>query len=165
MSQWFDSYGLAEVHRDLLVGAYPLDGRDVQVLRHFGVERVLNLVEDSEYRDGRRPEVEAAYEVFSIQETRLSLVDFGHLPPERLEEAVSTVAGWVRDGDRVYVHCRAGWQRSAAVAAGAVAVLDEIDIRDALRRVQDRKPSADPLPHQRVDLIDWWAGRGSRQAG
>jgi protein-tyrosine phosphatase len=62
-------------------------------------------------------------------------------------------------GERVYVHCRAGWQRSASVAAGAVAIIDGIEIEAALDQIQRRKPTADPLPHQRRDLARWWDQR------
>ena len=89
----------------------------------------------------------------------MSLTDYGGLPPEALETAVREVNAWLDDGVRTYVHCRAGWQRSAAVAAAAVAVRDGLDIDEAVVYVQQRKPSADPLPHQREDLRRWWAAR------
>jgi protein-tyrosine phosphatase len=159
MSNWFGSYGYGEVHPGLIVGAYPLDREDVERLALMRIERVLNLVQDSEYQPGDREEIEAAYAILGIHETRLDLVDFGRLPADRLEEAVATLVGWLQDGRRVYVHCRAGWQRSAAVASGAVAVIRGIPIEDALAAVREQKPSADPLPHQRADLHDWWEAR------
>ena len=54
---------------------------------------------------------------------------------------------------RVATLGRRGRRRSSLCAAG-----DEID--EALDYVQRRKPSADPLPHQREDLRRWWAARG-----
>jgi len=63
------------------------------------------------------------------------------------------------------VHCRAGWQRSAAVAAGVVALHEGMGIDEALAYVQTRKPSADPLPHQREDLRRWWRTRASARPG
>jgi hypothetical protein len=69
------------------------------------------------------------------------------------------VNAWLDEGVRTYLHCRAGWQRSAAVAAGVVAVRTRREIEAALDYVQLRKPSADPLPHQREDLRRWWAAR------
>lgn len=161
VSQWFLAYGFADVHDELLVGAYPLDLDDVGMLERLGVRRVLNLVEDREYAPGQRPQVASAFSDAGIKETRMTLEDYGHLPPEALEEAVQTVLGWLRDGERSYVHCRAGWQRSAAVAAGVVAVRDEISIEQALDEVRSRKPSANPLPHQREDLLRWWHERGA----
>jgi protein-tyrosine phosphatase len=161
MSRWFLSYGFADVYDGLLIGAYPLDDRDVEMLERIGIERVLNLVQDSEYRHRDRARVQAALAKAGIVEHRLDLVDYGGLPPEALEAAVAEVNRWLDEGVRTYVHCRAGWQRSAAVAAGVVAVREGIDISEALTYVQTRKPSADPLPHQREDLQRWWAARRS----
>jgi hypothetical protein len=159
VSAWFFSYGFADVHDNLLVGAYPVDDRDIAMLERCGIERVLNLVDDREYKPGERETVETGYLGAGIEERRHCLVDYGGLPGQALEEAVGEVVRWLREGRRVYLHCRAGWQRSAAVAAGVVAILDGIEIDDALQRVQARKPSADPLPHQRDDLRRWWESR------
>lgn len=162
MSSWFQSYGFADVTDNLLIGAYPLDQRDVAMLALMRIERVLNLVEDEEYRSGEREAVERAFRDAGIEEHRLRLTDFGQLPADELEAAVETVNGWLDEGARVYLHCRTGWQRSAAVAAGVVALREQLDIGSALERVQMRKPSADPLPHQREDLARWWEGRQAR---
>lgn len=159
MSGWFRSYGFADVFDGLLIGAYPLDQDDVSMLEWMGVERILNLVEDAEYRPGEREIAGAALAAAGIEEQRLSLTDYAGLPPAALEEAVQWVTRWLDEGRRVYLHCRAGWQRSAAVAAGVVAVRDGVDVEEALAMVQARKPSADPLPHQREDLRRWWDER------
>ena len=165
VSRWFFSYGFAGVLDDLVVGAYPLDADDVAALERVGIRRVLNLTEDDEYRQGDRPKVERALAAAGIEERRMSLTDYGGLPPEALETAVKAVNAWLDDGACTYVHCRAGWQRSAAVAAAVVAVRDGLDIDEALAYVQARKPSADPLPHQREDLRRWWAARGGGTDG
>jgi atypical dual specificity phosphatase len=160
MSNWFRAYGFADVDDDLLVGAYPLDGEDIRMLTQMHVERVLNLVEDEEYEPHERERIVALYAAAGIEEERMRLVDFGRIPPDLLEAAVQKVRGWLDDGQRVYVHCRAGWQRSPAVAAGVVAVRDGIGIEQALEQVHRRKPSAEPLPHQREDVLRWWEERG-----
>ena len=159
MSRWFRTYGFDDVLDDLLIGAYPLDAADVWMLEWSGVQRVLNLVEDDEYRPGERLGVENALRKSGIEEYRMGLTDYGGLPAEELEAAVRTVNAWLDEGVRTYLHCRAGWQRSAAVAAGVVAVRHGIDIEDALAYVKARKPTADPLPHQRKDLKRWWNSR------
>src|SRR5437588_1469973 len=143
MSRWFRSYGFADVFDGLLIGAYPLDGDDVAMLKRAGVERVLNLVQDSEYREGDRASVEAALFSAGIKEQRLDLVDYGGLPSEAIERAVQEVNQWLDEGERTYLHCRAGWQRSAAVAAGVVAIRGRMESDQALRYVQSRKPSAE----------------------
>ena len=159
MSRWFRTYGFTEVCPNLLVGAYPLDERDVQLLQSMSVRRVLNLAEDAEYRDGEREVVEEALDAAGIEEHRISMIDYGSLSADAVESAVVLLNDWLADGVRTYLHCRAGWQRSAAVAAGLVALRDGIDIDQALEHVQTRKPSAEPLPHQRDDLRRWWNGR------
>jgi protein-tyrosine phosphatase len=160
VSSWFRTYGFADVHDDLLIGAYPLDREDVKMLRWIGVERILNLVEDSEYGPGERDAVHNALAVAGIEEYRQDLADYGGLPSTELEQAVQRVVGWLEEGKRVYLHCRAGWQRSAAVAAGVVAIREHLGIDEALEQVQLRKPNAEPLPHQREDLVWWWEERG-----
>src|SRR5581483_5802769 len=122
----------------------------------LGIERLLNLVEDEEYRAGERDAVKAALSSAGIREYRLSLTDYGGLPAPAIEAAVQEVSQWLDEGRRAYVHCRAGWQRSAAIAAGVVAVRQGLEIDDAIAYVQARKASADPLPHQRRDLHVWW---------
>jgi predicted protein tyrosine phosphatase len=164
MSLWFRSYGFADVHPDFVIGAYPLDEEDVAMIAHLGVDRILNLVEDAEYRPGERDIVIAALAASGIEEQRLDMIDFGSLASESLEAAVSQVIEWLDEGHRVYLHCRAGWQRSAAIAAGVVAIREQRGIEEALDVVQARKPSADPLPHQREDLLTWWAGRNGAEA-
>jgi protein-tyrosine phosphatase len=159
MSNWFRTYGFADILDDLLIGAYPLDAGDVSMLDWLGVRGVVNLVEDTEYRPGERETVAAAMQSEGIEEYRVGLTDYGGLPPDELETAVRDVIELLDQGVRTYLHCRAGWQRSAAVAAGVVALRDGLDIDEALDFVRRRKPSADPLPHQREDLRRWWLGR------
>jgi predicted protein tyrosine phosphatase len=164
MSAWFLSYGFTEVFPELIIGAYPLDTADVDELAASGVRRVLNLVQEAEYQEGQRDLVEAALARHGITEVRLRIVDFGHLPADRLDQAVGTVVSWMDECVRSYVHCRAGWQRSSSVAAGAIALFNDVDISTALTWVQSHRVTANPLPHQRIDLLDWWFTHGRQQA-
>jgi atypical dual specificity phosphatase len=159
MSRWFLSYGFADIGHELVIGAYPLDRGDVAMLERLRIDRIVNLVEDAEYEPGVRDGVVEALEAAGIVERRLPLTDYAGLPSIEIESAVQQVNEWLDEGHRVYLHCRAGWQRSAAVAAGVVAIREGVEIDEALAIVQQRKPSADPLPHQREDLAWWWQER------
>jgi predicted protein tyrosine phosphatase len=161
MSEWFSVYGFAEIQDGFLVGAFPLDRADVAMLERMKIERVLNLVEDEEYAHGEHEVVADALQLSGIVEDRIGLTDFGRLPGGKLDDAIRTVIDWLGRGRRVYLHCRAGYQRSAAVAAGVVALTEGVEIEEALDLVHRRKPSADPLPEQREDLLRWWAERQS----
>lgn len=158
VSQWFEAYGHDAVLPNLRVGAYPLDAGDVAELAAEGVQRVLNLVEDAEYSPEAREAVEDAYARAGIEERRLESIDFGGLSPELLDAATRQLCEWLDDDLSVYLHCRAGWQRSATVAAALLARRRGLDLEDAIALVRSRRPDADPLPHQRDDLRRWWEG-------
>ena len=163
VSAWFEHFGFAEVADGLVVGAYPQDARDVAALRQEEITRVFNLVRDLEYEEeGGRETCVAALHAAGIEEERLEIEDYGSLLPGQLERAVRVVGGWLEEGEHVYLHCRAGWQRSAAVAAGVVAVREGIGLEEALARIRERKPTAEPLRHQRADLARWWEARRAR---
>jgi ADP-ribosyl-[dinitrogen reductase] hydrolase len=159
MSDWFEHFGFAEVADDLLIGAYPQDAGDVAALREAGVTRVLNLVQDLEYERGGRDACVLALADAGIAEQRIEIVDYGNLRPDHIELATQAALGWLDDGERVYVHCRAGMQRSATVAAAVVMLRDDVALPDALESIRARKPSAQPLAHQRQDLARWWERR------
>jgi protein-tyrosine phosphatase len=160
MSDWFEDFGFAEVGADLLMGAYPQDADDVAALRDAGVTAVFNLVQDVEYQvDGGREACAAALARAGIREERIALIDYGSLQAHHIERAATTVLAWLDAGERVYVHCRAGMQRSAVVATAIVALQEQLDPLEALRRVRERNPQANPLAHQRQDLLSWWETR------
>jgi protein-tyrosine phosphatase len=161
MSDWFERFGFAEVGDGLLVGAYPLDAEDVAKIANSGADVVYNLVEDDEYGHGVRETLAAALDAAGVHERRLPLIDYGRLGREELDRAVAEVLEDLQAGRRVYLHCRAGWQRSAAVAAGVLALREDLGIEEALGVLRTRKPSAEPLHHQRVDLLAWWGSRGA----
>lgn len=162
MSAWFAHYGYAEVGEGLLMGAYPQDADDVAALSQAGVTAVFNLVQDVEYESaGGREACAAALAAAGIREQRVAVVDYGNLLPAHIELAATTVLDWLRDGERVYVHCRAGMQRSAVVSAAVVALHEGLEPLAALAIVRRRNPQANPLTHQRQDLLRWWEQRGA----
>jgi atypical dual specificity phosphatase len=163
MSGWFSHFGYAEVADDLLIGAYPQDSDDVATLADAGVTRVLNLVQDVEYDPGGRDACVAALAGAGIEEHRVEIMDYGNLLPGHIELATRIGLEWLDRGERVYVHCRAGMQRSATIAAAIVMLRDGLDAPAALASIRARKPSAEPLAHQRQDLLRWWAKRNRRK--
>jgi atypical dual specificity phosphatase len=165
VSSWFRRYGFADVYDGLILGAIPLDAEDVRTLHWIGVTRIVNLVGDREYVNGARETVTTAIRDAGIREHRIPIVDYGSLSDEALEEATAVTNSWLDEGSIVYLHCRAGWQRSATVAAGVVAIREQVDVDAALRIVRRGRPVAIPLPHQRKDLRRWWFERTAGDAG
>lgn len=159
MSDWFEHFGFAEVGDGLAMGAYPQDRADVTALAEAGMTRIFNLVQDLEYEPGARDACVAALAEAAIEERRVELVDFGGLQAAQLEAAAKVVLAWLEDGERVYVHCRAGWQRSATVVAAVISLREDVAPPRALEILRERKPTANPLAHQRADLLTWWEQR------
>jgi protein-tyrosine phosphatase len=157
VSGWFRTYGFAEILPEFLIGAYPTDESDIAMLQWLGIKRILNLCEDEEYPPGAREVLDDELPQAGIEEYRIGLTDFGGIPPGRIDAAVKLLNRWLDEGQRVYLHCRAGQQRSATIAAALVAVRQQIGPDEALAFVERMKTSAAPLPHQRDDLRDWWA--------
>jgi protein-tyrosine phosphatase len=164
MSEWFAYFGFAEIADGLLCGAYPLDAEDVKRLAAERVEVAYNLCEDAEYNEGERLTVQAALAQAEIEERRFPMPDHGRLVRASLDRAIDGLINDLEAGRRVYLHCRAGWQRSAAVAAAVIAQRERVDLARALTIVRERKPPAEPLPYQRVDLIEWWLDRYAQRS-
>jgi atypical dual specificity phosphatase len=159
VSAWFEHFGFAEVGDGLVMGAYPQDADDVAALVDAGITRIFNLVQDVEYEPGARDACTLALAQAGIQERRVELVDFGSLSTEQIEDAAQAVLAWLEQGERVYVHCRAGWQRSATIVAAIVTLQEGVMPWVALDILRERKPTANPLSHQREDLFRWWERR------
>ncbi len=132
------------------IGAYPRDADDVEMLAWMKVDRVLNLVDDGEYDPGEREAVVEAYAAAGHRGAADLDSSTSATCPPRSSSRPSNRPRLARRGPPLYLHCRAGRQRSAVVAAGVVAIRDHMDLKDALRFVHQQKPSADPLPHQRA---------------
>ena len=106
---WGERYGL-DKRPVVLVGTKPsaLLG-DPRRLAAMGVTGVVNLC--AEFRGP-----ETAYRRLAIEHLRLPTSDHVEPAAEVLDAAVAFIRKHERAGGRVYVHCKAGHGRSAAVA-------------------------------------------------
>jgi protein-tyrosine phosphatase len=122
------------------------------------VTAVINLCEDREYWDGERAVVAGACERAGITEHRLPVIDGATVPAAVLEEAVEVAGEGV-----VYVHCRGGRERSAAVAIALLAASDCSSVEDAHARAVSIRPGFKPLPWQVDGVRSWLHERALRR--
>jgi len=139
------------LHDTLLAGRMPVSERHVEALRSEGVTVVINLCEDREYWDGEREAVAAACARASIAELRLPVIDGSTVSPELLERAVAAAAG----DEVVYVHCRGGRERSAAVAIALLAAASGSTVEEAHDCAVGLRPGFKPLPWQVEGVRSW----------
>lgn len=109
----FSRWGNYWTHIDntIILGAAPLGGifQHPKMLLNLGVKGVINLCDEysgpkSDYLD------------LGIKQLRLPVVD--HFEPncEQIEEAIKFIKVFKDKGEKVYIHCKAGHGRSAAIA-------------------------------------------------
>ncbi len=122
-----------EVDDGLFVGT-PDDAGAAGPLRERDVSTVVSLTHEP-------PEVPAAADVDVV---RVPMTDGPRNDVAFFREAVGATRRRLAAGEGVLVHCSAGASRSPAVAATAVALRRDIDLRAAFEQVADRRPETDP---------------------
>jgi atypical dual specificity phosphatase len=142
----------------LLAGRMPVSAPHVEALQAEGVTVVINLCEDREYWDGERDAVAAACALAGIAEHRLPVIDGATVPPDVLEQAVEAA-----DGGVVYVHCRGGRERSAAVAIALLAARSGSSVDDAHDLALSLRRGFRPLPWQVEGVRSWLRDRNERR--
>jgi atypical dual specificity phosphatase len=141
---------------DLYAGRMPHAAAHVEALAAAGVRTVINLCEEHEYWDGERAAVEAAFRRAGIVEHRLPVHDGATIPPDVLDRAVAAVGD-----DAVYVHCRGGRERSAAVAVAVLSRRRGLSVDAALAEAAAHWPTCRPLAWQIAGVRAWAAERES----
>lgn len=100
---WWD-----EADPGLIIGARP-NAEDARALYELGVRAVVNTCE--EYAGPLK-----VYDELKIDQLHIPTIDFTHPHIDDVENAVKFISQHVNNGNRVYVHCKAGRARSATVA-------------------------------------------------
>lgn len=148
------------VENQLLAGRNPLTVVDVVELQARGVTHVVDLREDAEWSAPGRFGAEAVAEldVRGIKRLAVPVRDQAAPPGHVLEAAVR----WIRDAlkapdAKVFVHCRAGRERTGAVLA-AYLVSCGAPLDAALTMLRSRCGAA-PLPAQVAAVREWASSR------
>jgi protein tyrosine phosphatase (PTP) superfamily phosphohydrolase (DUF442 family) len=154
------AFSVREFDERLLAGRNPLTVVDVAELRRRGVTHVLDLREDHEWRSPGKFGVEAVDELRRVGLERRNVVikDVTPPSPKALDEAVSWIEGALaQSATTVFVHCRAGQERTGTVLA-AFLLSRGMSFTDALRLLKARC-DAEPTPAQEAMVRAWAEGR------
>ena len=143
-------------------GRCPLSELDVAALAASGITHLLDLRERHEFEGPRLYGVDAVVSLARHGITRLSvpIPDARAPSPAQLTLAVE----WLRTTlslaeSRVYVHCRAGVERTGTILLAWYALERDLPIREALAELRAKAPMVRPLPHQVEAARAWLAGR------
>jgi protein tyrosine phosphatase (PTP) superfamily phosphohydrolase (DUF442 family) len=150
-----------EVAPGLWAGRNPLSEIDVRELSALGVTHVLDLREESEWTGPGRVGAEAVEAISRLSFTRL------HLPvPDEHAPSVATLAAavdWIDEaiatpGASVYLHCRAGLERTASVLVAWRARRDGSTPEAALDALRKAGYPGAPLRDQAAAVRAFLAG-------
>lgn len=115
---------------NLVLGAIPLEGAG-KAFQDYGITRVLTMNENFELESRVYPIVRKAdWAKYGITQKHIPTSDFSAVPIEKVEEGVRYLEEQIGQGEKVYVHCKAGRGRSATIV---VAYLMKNGFEDDLR--------------------------------
>ena len=137
---------------EVLYGCNPLFARHVEELTTAGVTHVLDLREEWEWAGEGRVGREAieTIERIPIHRRHLPIADGGNPKAETLTAAVKFIDHALAGGGVVFVHCRAGRERSGAVLL-AWMLSRGCDVGE----LQELAPDLKPLPEQQAAVYEW----------
>ncbi len=153
-------FEIHELDDRLLAGRNPLSAIDAQGLVDVGVTHVVDLRERHEWETpGRfgRAAVEALG-VLGIKRLHAPVTDGGAPSAGALDVSVRWMARVAeQDGSRIFVHCRAGQERTAAVLAAYVATHSAFTLDQAIEWLAASRYGGRPLPSQEHAVREWLA--------
>jgi len=136
------------VAESLFVGTIE-DAGTGPLLENHGIELVVSLTHSPP--DGGFPE--------SVSVKQVPLTDGPQNDQAQFSEAVDVLVSAVESGEAVLVHCSRGASRSPSVAATALAITQDIGIKQAFEKVAEHREACDPheaLVRQAVAIYQEW---------
>jgi ADP-ribosyl-[dinitrogen reductase] hydrolase len=164
--QVYEKLGLPELAfgragKGLLAGRNLLTGEDVTTLLDHGVSAVLDLREETEWSRPRvyGREAIAALEWCGVPRLNVAIPDGAPPRDEDLDRACEFLSRHTHTDSAgqgsVYIHCRAGLERTGAVLVAWVARRDGLDYESALERVRQEGWWVKPLGAQAAAVKAW----------
>ncbi len=151
-------FTFAPITPTLLAGRAPITREDVAELAAAGVTHVLDLRQAEEWSAPTRlgAEAIAAMSERGIARRNVPVADGGAPSLEELDEAVAFLQrAFLDQRPRVYVHCRAGIERTGAAVVAWWAWEHGTSVRESLDAIHQTNTSIAPLPHQRDAVRKW----------
>jgi len=146
----------SQITQSLLVGKTPTT-EDYQKLRELGVKLVINMrVEKRPNPDVHNPSIPVLW---------LPTFDFPLIPIPLflLERGVNAALKTIQRGESVYIHCAGGAHGSVALAT-CLLIAQGSSPEDAMERIKNRRPAADPdvwyIRRQILRFAKQWERKG-----
>eukprot|EP01118_Nematostelium_gracile_P018419 TRINITY_DN8176_c0_g1_i1.p1 TRINITY_DN8176_c0_g1~~TRINITY_DN8176_c0_g1_i1.p1 ORF type:complete len:119 (-),score=23.63 TRINITY_DN8176_c0_g1_i1:85-441(-) len=89
-----------------------------------------------------------AYKRFGMEQLRLPVLDYTAPDLIQIERALDFISKYEQRGERVYVHCKAGRGRSAAVVAAWIMVKQNVSQSEAQKTLSRIRPAVSKHLHK-----------------
>lgn len=150
------------VEERVFAGRNPLTARDVETLAAAGVTHLLDLRQPWEWEQAGRfgRDAVAAMERAGMRRLHLPVRDGSAPSASELEAARAFIDEALADPTaRVFAHCRAGRERTAAVLVASYACRYNVTYEEALAALRQNRPLLSPLAGQEQAVRAWLQDR------
>ena len=145
---WKWSLNWGQVMPSIVVGTCPMTVEDLERIKAgTGVTAVFSLQHDDclQYWHIDYPTMQGAGDRLGMAMARWPIRDFDIDDMRRqLPDAISTLAGLIDAGNKVYVHCTAGLGRAPLVTLAYLTLVDGLRPDDAIQLILKARPDAVP---------------------
>jgi len=152
-----------EVADRLFAGRNPLTMQDIESLVARGVTHILSLYEGWEWERSDRfgREAVATIERMGLQRVLRPITDGGAPTETDFDTAWECLNSWFdQPNTSVYVHCRAGHERTGAILIACYARKHGVHRYKAKELLRQARPKIKLLPEQRAATIAWLSKHG-----
>ncbi len=141
----------------LMAGRNPLSAPDVAWMKKQGITHILDLREAREWKPPKFGHLALqAIEKSGLVRLHLEVLDMNAPKPATFDAACQFIEAALSQPDaNVYVHCRAGMERTAAILIAYYAKTHGVSYDEALRELQKNRPILAPLPAQEKAARSW----------
>lgn len=144
---------------NIYLGAIPLDNeRHAEKIIAMGVTSILSILEDFEMEEWilTMPVQHTKWIEAGIHVKHIKAVDFSPLTREEIKEGITFLVQESEEGHTIYVHCKAGRGRSAAIVVGFLVEKERLSLHDAISRVKAQRPEINLNKYQIQALTDFF---------
>lgn len=151
------AFGFDWLDDRLAAGRNPLSARDVQTLKHAGISHILDLRETSEWSAPHLGlDAVEAMDGAGITRLHLPVVDMNAPCRADFDAAWAWIESVLGDPNaKIYLHCRAGMERTAAIVGALEAKRAGLSFDEALAKLKRKRSIFAPLPPQRRAARAW----------
>jgi atypical dual specificity phosphatase len=142
LRNWWD-----QIDEYVILGALPF-ASDVPKLKSMGVRTVLNICE--EYSGPQD-----AYNTAGIKQLRLPTIDYTSPSLETVQRGVAFIEECITQGDKVYVHCKAGRGRGATVVLCWLVKAKNLPPQRAMEFLLERRPQVNSRIHKSKEVREF----------